>query len=244
MNKTKLFPALIAALILSVTSCAMKQEIFLDPDGSGRVDFDIKLAPYFTEVVTHLSDLISDEDRKRMEDGQFFDLARIRNDFSKRKGVSLESLESPVPERLTGSFSFSDINTAVTDAGKMKNPGIFSFKREGGVSRLSVRISIDTIGELLRQNPSLNSPLMENFGPLANQDLSESDYLDMMEYMLGEESRQGILDSRVDITVKVKGRIISQTGGSKSGSSAVKFSIPLIKILVLKEPLDYSVSFK
>ncbi len=244
MNKTKLFPAIIAVLILSVTSCAMKQEIFLDPDGSGRVDFDIKLAPYFTEVVTQLSDLIPDEDRKRMADGQFFDLAKIRNDFSKRSGVRLESLESSTPEKLTGSFYFSDINTAVTDAGKTKNPGIFSFKKDGGVSRLSVRISIDTIGELLRQNPSLNSPLMENFGPLANQDLSESDYLDMMEYMLGEESRQGIMDSRVDITVKVKGRIISQTGGIQSGSSVVKFSIPLIKILVLKEPLDYSVSFK
>ncbi len=66
----------------------------------------------------------------------------------------------------------------------------------------------------------------------------------MMEYMLGEESRQGIIDSVVDITVKVGGRIVSQKGGEKLKADTVRFRIPLIKILVLKDPLNYEVKFK
>lgn len=222
----------------------MKQDIVLNTDGSGNVSFEIKLAPYFTEVISQLSELAPSENQNKLTEGQFFDVDKIREDFSKRSGVILESVESPSPEVLKGSFLFSDINTAVTDGGKTRNPGIFSFTNNGGTAFLSVKVNYETMEQLLNENLSLNNPLMENFGPLANRDLSKSDYLDMMEYMLGPESRQGIKDSYIDITVKVNGKIITQKGGSLKGNDAVEFRIPLIKILVLEEPLEYSVFFR
>ncbi len=232
-------------VLLFFSACAMKQNIFLKTDGSGHVDFEMKLAPYFTEVASQLSELVPADDTASLQkDGTFFNIPKLKKDFSLRKGVSLTKLVSPTPDILQGSFSFSDINTAVTDAGKTKNPGIFSFKEVNGKSQLSVDITYTTMETLLSENPSLNSPLMENFGPLANKDLSESDYLDMMEYALGKESRQGIKDSRLDIVITVDGSILSQSGGKKLSSRRVEFSIPLIKILVLKTPLHYSVTFK
>ena len=231
-------------VLLFFSACAMKQNIFLKTDGSGNVDFEMKLAPYFTEVASQLSELVPAGDTASpQKDGTFFNIPKLKKDFSLRKGVSLTKLVSPTPDILWGSFSFSDINTAVTDAGKTKNPGIFSFKEVNGKSQLSVDITYTTMEALLSENPSLNSPLMENFGPLANKDLSESDYLDMMEYALGKESRQGIKDSRLDIVITVDGSILSQSGGKKLSSRRVEFSIPLIKILVLKTPLHYSVTF-
>ncbi len=249
MIKKNLYVKLVFSLImvmLFLSACAMKQNIFLKTDGSGNVDFEMKLAPYFTEVASQLSELVPADDSTAspQKDGTFFNIPKLKKDFSLRKGVSLTKLVSPKPDILQGSFTFSDINTAVTDAGKTKNPGIFSFKKVNGESRLSVDISYTTMKALLNENPSLNSPLMENFGPLANKDLSESDYLDMMEYALGKESRQGIKDSRLDIVITVDGTILSQTGGLKINSRRVEFSIPLIKILVLKTPLHYSVTFK
>ena len=232
-------------LILS-SGCAMKQDIFLNSDGSGKVDFEIKLAPYFAEVMDQLSELVpSEENQPKPEEGTFFNIPKLREDFSKRKGVSLTRLEAPSPLKLAGSFSFTDINTAVTDGGKTNNPGIFTFTRgSGGVSVLRVDINYSTLEALLAENPSMNNPLMENFGPLANRDITETDYLDMMEYMLGEESRKGITDSDLDLTIKVKGKIVGQAGGKITGSDSVHFKIPLLKILVLKEPLTYSVRFK
>ena len=227
-----------------MSSCTMKQNVFVDKNGAGNVNFEIKLAPYFTEVASQLSDLVPSENQKKIEEGKFFDLEKIRDDFSKRSGVTLTDLESESPESLTGTFTFSNINDAVTDAGKTSNPGIFTFETKNGISTLSVSVNYDTLEQLFTENPSLNNPLMENFGPLANKDLSEEDYLDMMEYMLGEESRQGIIDSVVDITVKVGGKVVSQQGGEKLNADTVRFRIPLIKILVLKDPLNYEVKFK
>ncbi len=242
-NKTAIAAVLIIMITL-MSSCAMKQEVFVDKNGAGSVDFEINLASYFTEVAVQLSDLVPSGNQDTIKEGQFFNLKKIEDDFAKRSSVTLTSLESPRPESLKGTFTFSDINDAVTDAGKTKNPGIFTFASDSGVSILTVSLNCDTIEQLLNENPSLNNPLMENFGPLANKDLSETDYLDMMEYMLGEESRQGIIDSVVDITVRVKGKIVSQTGGEKLSSDSVRFRIPLIKILVLNKPLNYEVKFK
>lgn len=230
--------------VLLVSSCAMKQNIILNRDGSGSVDFEMKLAPYFTDVASQLSELVPSEDQAKPKDGNFFNIARLKEDFSKRKGVVLKKLESPTPDKLVGSFTFSDINTAVTNGGETKNSGIFSFTNDGDVSTLAVDINYQTLESLFNDNPSMNSPLMENFGPLANKDISEADYLDMMEYALGKESRQGIIDSMLDITFKVDGIIASQSGGKKLDSHTVKFSIPLINILVIKAPLHYAVVFK
>ncbi len=232
--------------IVFLSSCAMKQNIFLKTDGSGRASFEMKLAPYFTDVVSQLSELVPADETAADTGGKgdFFNIPKLKKDFSSRRGVSLEKLVSPGKDTLQGSFTFSDINAAVTDAGKTKNPGIFSFKKVQEGFLLSVDITYGTMEALLTENPSLNSPLMENFGPLANKDLSESDYLDMMEYALGKESRQGIKDSRLDITVSVDGTITKQSGGRKINSHTVQFSVPLIKILVLAKPLHYSVLFK
>ena len=221
-NKTTIAAVLIIMITL-MSSCAMKQEVLVDKNGSGSVDFEINLASYFTEVAVQLSDLVPSGNQDTIKKGQFFNLKKIEDDFAKRSSVTLTSLESPRPESLTG---------------------IFTFASDSGVSILTVSLNYDTIEQLLNENPSLNNPLMENFGPLANKDLSETDYLDMMEYMLGEESRQGIIDSVVDITVRVKGKVVSQTGGEKLSSDSVRFRIPLIKILVLNKPLNYEVKFK
>jgi hypothetical protein len=42
--------------------------------------------------------------------------------------------------------------------------------------------------------------------------------------------------------VKVDGEIVSQTGGSVAGG-AVVFKVPLLRMLMLETPLDYSVTF-
>ncbi len=249
MNEKSRFAAVFVILFIGAalfSSCTMKENLFLKTDGSGHARFELKLAPYFTEVASQLSELVPAKNgvKNTGKNKGFFNIPKMKKDFAKRQGVTLTELVSPTPDILKGSFTFSDINTAVTNAGKTKNPGIFSFKKENGLSKLSVDINYTTVEALLTENPSLNSPLMKNFGPLANKDLSDKDYLDMMEYALGKESRQGIKDSMLDIIIKVDGHVTAVSGGTKIDKSTVRFRIPLIKILVMTTPLHYSVEFK
>jgi hypothetical protein len=69
--------------------------------------------------------------------------------------------------------------------------------------------------------PLLKDPVFAQLGPQVNDTISDDDYL----------------------SIDPEGDIISQTGGTVSGG-AVTFRIPLLRLLVLDKPLDYSVTFK
>ena len=52
-----------------------------------------------------------------------------------------------------------------------------------------------------------------------------------------------IKESVLEATVTVPGSVESQSGGKLDGST-VSFSIPLIRVLLLEEPLDYSIIYR
>ena len=120
---------------------------------------------------------------------------------------------------------------------------IFSFTTIDNINTVLVEINYETVEQFLLANPSMNSPLMESFGPLANRGLNNEDYLDMMQFALGDESRVGIQESYLVMDINVDGKIISQSGGTKVDQDTVRFKIPLLRILLLDEPESFSVSF-
>jgi hypothetical protein len=67
--------------------------------------------------------------------------------------------------------------------------------------------------------------------------------MEMIEFMLGDEGPPGLNASFIELEVIVKGKILSQSGGQMAGNS-VLFRIPLIRVLLLDQPLDYSIVFR
>jgi len=47
----------------------------------------------------------------------------------------------------------------------------------------------------------------------------------------------------IQTTVLVKGQVLAQSGGT-AVPGGVSFRIPLLRVLLLDKPLDYSLSFK
>ena len=84
---------------------------------------------------------------------------------------------------------------------------------------------------------------MASMGPQVNDTISDAEYLDMIKFSLGDEAPGLLKKSFITLTIDPEGEIISQTGGTVSGSSVV-FRIPLLRMLVLDKPLDYSVTFR
>jgi hypothetical protein len=232
-------------LILMVTaSCSMKQEILLEKSGQGEFSFKIVLAPYLGEVLDQVQMLMNSEPPLPENGDIFFDLDAIRNDFSKNKSVNLVELISPDRLSLEGRFLFDSIEEMLQKVEKgSAESQMIHFKSYPDRSELTVNISRDSMESLIKANPGMNNPLVENFGPSATEGLSSGDYLDMMEFALGEESRLGIQNSRLAITVKVQGRILEQTGGKKLDDKSVLFEIPLLDVLMLKKSLTYTLSY-
>jgi hypothetical protein len=234
---------LIALLVLG--ACQVRQEVQINRNGSGKVDFSISLAPYFTEVVDQLQQVAPPEEGEELEAENIFQVEQLRKDFAANEEVSLEALSNPNPQELHGTISFESIERALTQQKRELESGeLFSFTRDGERATLDVLVNYATFRQLLEANPSFNSPLMENFGPPANRGLSDGEYLDMMEYALGPESRKGIKESELHLRVNVEGRIVSHKGGSLVDENTILFRVPLLDLLILDEALRYSVSFE
>ena len=118
-----------------------------------------------------------------------------------------------------------------------------SFEERGGEKRVEVRITRENFSSLSGLAPFLDNPFLVMFGPEENEGVSEDEYLEMMEYALGSGASALIRESSVVLVFRVEGRIVSQKGGVASGET-VTFSIPLIDLLLLAEPLEYSIVYR
>ena len=246
LNATSIRHIVLIVLILPLltASCTMRQDIQIDSDGGGRVTMDISLADYLTTVVEQIQSLVPAEEQ-RPADAPFFDLDAITEDFAGRDGVELERIASPDRNSLSGAFRFDDINALYQEIEEgSAESRLVNLNRSGEVNELTVRVTRETVQALLDENPSMNNPLVTSFGPTANEGLSEEDYLSMMEFALGEESRKGILESSLVLNVSVEGSVIDQKGGTVTGPSSVVYEIPLLPVLLLNENLQYSLRYR
>jgi len=229
--------------ILSLFSCQMEQEISIDIMGEGEMTFSVELEDYLTTVMDQMQALSGNINSE--EETDVLDLEALKADLNQRPELEVISLENPSETSWSGAVKFSDVENALSSA--ELPPGtetLISFSTIDGVSTLEVNFSLESFESIITSNPSLDSPLMQAFGPLANEGLSDGDYLDMMEFALGPESRMGITNSTLSLVINVDGDIIEQIGGELMDESSVKFTIPLLEILILDENLHYMVKFK
>ena len=91
--------------------------------------------------------------------------------------------------------------------------------------------------------PLLKDPTFSSFMPQVNDTITDEDYLQMVQFSIGDDGPSLLKKSFITLTIDPEGDIISQVGGTLSGG-AVTFRIPLLRMLVLDKPLDYSVTFK
>jgi hypothetical protein len=219
----------------------MKQEANLEVDGSGSVRFRFELEPFFLETLLDMSSLEGGND-EAME-GKIFDLEKIQAEFEKKPNVVLSSLSSPSPRILQGEFGFKDVEAVFKGEKELTAAGVISFRKAGNENTITVHLGRDNFDQVSAFLPMQDNPLFEVLGPEENEGTTEEEYLEMMEFMLGEKGPPAIKDSYIELRITVKGKILEQQGGKVEGSSVV-FRIPLIRVLLLDQPLDYSVVFR
>lgn len=223
--------------------CQMKQEVRIDRTGRGSLTFSTELEDYLVTVIRQLQEFTGDA--SQVDSDNLVDVDVVEKEFDQRAGLELVHLSSEDSRRWGGKIEFSRIDDAFVSENFSENAlKIFRFYQGKEESHLRVVITPDTVRAFLEENPSLDNPIVENFGPLANEGLTNEDYLEMMEYALGVESRVGIKNSAFELVIKPEGKIVEQVGGELLDDSTVRFSIPLLSILVLDEPLIYSLRFE
>ena len=232
----------IAFILFIFSSCSIKQEALLNPDGSGSVHFRFEVEEVFSESLMEMASFSNDEEL--FKDGNFFNLEQTRQSFKERPSVTLVSLESPGPNILEGNFTFQDVEKVFQGESELSEAGILTFTRKSGENTLKLHLDKQNFRQVASFSEALDNPLFDMFGPQEDEATSEQDYYEMIEFAFGEAGAKGLKVSTVDLEITVTGRLISQTGGKSIDENTAVFSIPLIDILLLNKSLDYSIKFR
>jgi hypothetical protein len=227
---------LVAATAL--LGCTIKQQVELEADASGTVSMQIRLEPVFVDYIKDLSTLTGES-----QEGRIFDVEEIKKGFAEREDVTLVAVSTPTPDTLEMKLEYTSIEEVFSGEQELQESGIIRFEK---VSQgYSVRFHLDrkNFPAVMTFIPALQNPLFEGLGPQENDDITEEEYYELMDLALGDGGADSVRNAFIETKVNVRGMLVSQSGGTIT-PGGVTFKVPLIRVLLLDKPLDYSLVFK
>lgn len=229
-----------AAAVLLLSSCSIRQDLRLEASGAGSVTMRISLQKLFVDYVADLSELSGQQ-----ATGQVFDLEAIKKGFAERGVVELKRIASPTPDTLEMDLSFRSIEQVFTGPQKLPGPPIVTFTKEAEGQTLRFHLDRSNFTQVTEFLPFLKNPLFEGLGPQQGDDTTEAEYLELIDLALGTGGAAALKASVIETRVTVAGKLVRQAGGTVGANgSTVTFKLPLIRVLLLDQPLDYSLTFK
>lgn len=229
-----------AALALLSIGCTVNQTIVVKNDGSGTASLHAEVSKLLADYLASLSEVSG---KSAPAGGAVFDAAAIRKDFESRPGITVKKAATPAPSSLDLDLAFTSLQDVFTRDDALSSSGVLVYSEAAGKKTIRLHLDKSNYTQLSALFPMLKDPTLASLGPQVNDTTTEAEYLDMVSFSIGEDGPALMRKSFITLTIDPEGDILSQTGGAISGS-AVVFRIPLLRLMVLDKPLDYSVSFK
>jgi hypothetical protein len=229
------------ALGLLLAGCTVNQTIFVKADGSGTASMHAEVSQLLADYIASLAEVSGKTNTA--PGAPVFDVAGIRKDFSARPGVTVTKAVAPTARSLDLDLTFTSIKDVFAGDPSVKSSGVFVYSESGGKKTIQLHLDRTNYPQLAALFPPLKDPTIASLGPQVDDTVTEEEYLQMVAFSLGDDGPALLKKSFITLTIDPEGEILSQTGGTLSGSS-VTFRIPLIRLMILDKPLDYSVSFK
>jgi hypothetical protein len=226
---------------LILLSCTMRNAIAVRKDGSGTLAMHAEVSPLLHEYIASLAEVSGKNDM--MKNGKVFDVAGIKKDFEARPGITVKKAVTPTPDSLDLELAYASLKDVFTGDATLKSAGALVYSESGDVKTVKLHLDRTNYTQLSALFPQLKDPVFASLGPQVDDTITDAEYLDMIRFSIGDDGPALLKKSFITLVIDPEGEIVSQTGGTLSGG-AVTFTIPLLRILVLDKPLDYSVTFK
>jgi hypothetical protein len=230
---------LIGALVLA--SCSVSQTLAISRDGSGTLATHAEVSPLLRNYLASLADISGNPGP--LKEGRVFDAAAITRDFASRPGIVVQKAATPTPASLDLELGFVSLQDLARSQDAAANTGAVVVVDGGDRRTLRLHLDRATYGQIASLFPLLQDPVFAQLGPQGSGQVTDDDYLSMIRFSIGDDAPALLKKSFITLTVQPEGEILSQTGGTLNGGSVV-FRIPVLRVLVLDRPLDYSVTFR
>jgi len=233
-------------LSLSFFSCSVNQQITLNADGSGRVSSSVFLEDFFISTLRDLTDLSNSGDggRDRLAPETIRDELRMNPYFSN------VSVDRPRKGEYRGNLSFTHIEDLFSIPGTVPSENILRYEKTGpDLYKLSISINQRNFQQIFQLFPMLQDPGFQYFLP--EQSISEAEYREMLYFIfedsegVSEQTLKSLINAAsLDLLIQVEGSIIDQKGGQMLNSSTMRITLPLIKLLLHKDEITYSLTYR
>lgn len=221
-------------------SCAMKQEIFLEADGSGTASVEINMKNFVLATIEDLAEVSPDVDPDEMLDPE-----RVKESLEENPEIFNVRTSRPLKNRLNMDFDFGSVERLFSQTeSEVQTSGLIKIEDMGSETKLTLTVNKETYRGFSHLIPNIDDPTMAALAPDPDMEISEDEYLDMIEFFFGDEGPSGVLGSTMNMIINVNGTVIEQVGGTKLAGNKVEFNIPLIRILLLDSNLVYSITYK
>jgi hypothetical protein len=234
------FGVVILAVLLAA-SCTVNQTISIRNDGSGTLSMHAEVTKLLHDYLASLAEVSGKSGL--MAGGKVFDAAAMKKDFEARKGITVKRVVTPTPDSVDMDLAYTSLRDVFSQDDTLKSTGAMVYSEADGKKTVKLHLDRSNYTQLSRLFPLLNDPTVAGLGPQVNDTITDAEYLEMIKFSLGDDGPGLLKKSFITLTIDPEGDIISQTGGTISGG-AVVFRIPLLRLLVLDKPLDYSVTFR
>ena len=228
---------------LLMFSCSVKQQIVLNPDGSGQVESSVFMEDFFLTTLTDLTDL-----GQAGEGGKSpLDAGSIEGELALNPCFSNISVTSPSEGEYQGALSFRHIEELFSVSEKNSNP-VISHRELGAEERqLILKINDDNFQQIFELFPVLKDPGFQYFLP--EEGLSREEYREMLLFIFEDGAPEELLKSLInqaslDLIIRVNGLITEQTGGRKLSPESMRIRIPLLDLLLHENELYYSLTYE
>jgi len=249
--------ALVACVaLLLLASCSESQRLTVATDGSGSADVEVTLAPM---LVSYLHDLMASMGNTGGADAggtgaasgapPIFDLGRIRAAFGRLPGVSGVAVESPSEGSLSVRFAFRSLGALLEGPQTADGQNPITLTKAGGATTIRFSLDRENVQALTSLPPVRDDPLFLALLPKGKGRVTEAQELELLDYAFGDYAPEGstvaavVRASAIRVTLAVGGQIVSQQGGTVQGNT-VLFTLPLLRLLTLEQPIAYEVTYR
>lgn len=263
MKYSRLF---LLCLVIFLSSCTVRQELFLDQDGSGETTVHIGLTSMLERYLTDLAELSGQTGGNIA----VFHIPAIKEAFSAFPELTLENAQIPEDDELLVTVEFTDVKEVFNPVDVEQAD--FGGGSPGSVDGKTVRNVIDVSSDARLQTVTLFidrsnyrriidrvfqlgslEPYLPYFEGLLRPGPKEV-MLDIYEYAFEqytpEKPVEEILEhSFIVLDVYVQGTITEHNGGrtiqgEPPYTRGIRYTIPLFDMLTLEHPITYTISYR
>ena len=235
MRFKSLFTFVTLVIFLLFVSCATQLNGTVQSSGRASVSFDSELLPRTITLINSVRSFSGGNSGEHILDGN-----TIRGSIAFTPGVEEIRLVNRNTSTLEGDLIISNIGDFL--AVGEEDSRFVSYTPRGTGGSISINLNMSNAPLVISMlSPEIEEYLMALMAPVVvRETYTRDEYLSLLAMVYGQALANEIAAARINAVLIMPSNVLSVRGGDFSGNQ-VSFSIPLVDIMVLENPLYYEV---